>query len=86
VFSFVALLSPVESSIPSEALGAHSFLVRPRAMDGKGFLDKSTKTPIPHRFNELDCEYLVESRLFEEQVFPQEVPANVGLHTAKSTE
>ena len=67
VFSFVALLSPVESSIlPSEALGAHSLLVRLGAGARKRFFRFVRETLIPHALNGLNCEF---SRLLDEQAF-----------------
>ncbi len=50
VFSFVALLSPVESSkIPSGALGAHDLVVRLGDVDCKAFLAKWLEHTYPLR-------------------------------------
>jgi hypothetical protein len=59
VFSFVALLSPVESSkIPSGALGAHDFLVRLGDVDCKAFLAGCLEHTYPLGCQGLSCEIL----------------------------
>jgi hypothetical protein len=59
VFSFVALLSPVESSkIPSGALGAHGFFLRLGDVDCKAFLAGCLEHTYPLGCQGLSCEIL----------------------------